>query len=551
MKKILIILLLFFVVGCTGNNNKNVSPDAITIINELDKNEVIIEGQALKLIAIVTPSNAPQDVIWSSSDEQIATVNENGEVTGLKEGSVTIIAKTKDFEVYDMIDLIVYNDVRNLKTIEGIIEYLDTIIPSIAGETLPFEYRIEGARLSWSTSDENIITRTGRVNPSNVDKVITVVCKIDLGRVSGEFTKEVMVKKYNLRDISNKKLAFTYLYDYSGSYKGFREGDLEKIDVINYAFGGISAGKVVVSTSSKLLDITAEAHKHGVRVVLAVGGWGVDGFSDAALTAASRKVFIDSLLVAIDKYSLNGIDFDWEYPTSTAGGLIKARPEDKVNFTYLVQETYTALKAKDPSLTLSIAVPNGSWAASNYYEPAKLNNYIDYLHLMSYDMINYASSTNKIVQSSHHTNMYSSTNSVSSAENGVKAYSDLGISKSKIVIGVAFYGHGFKVSNAGNNGMKANTDTSISGNKFTVSYNDIVDKYLSDSKYQVFYDEQAKAHWLYGDNTVISYDSPESIAVKAEYAINNNLCGLMVWQYNQDHKTSILTNAIYDNLNKK
>ena len=99
--------------------------------------------------------------------------------------------------------------------------------------------------------------------------------------------------------------------------------------------------------------------------------------------------------------------------------------------------------------------------------------------------------------------------------------------------------------------MIANTDTAISGNKFTVSYNDIVDKYLSDSKYQVFYDEQAKAHWLYGDNTVISYDSPESIAVKAEYAINNNLCGLMVWQYNQDHKTSILTNAIYDNLNKK
>lgn len=551
MKKILVVLLLFFIVGCTNKGtNKVIEPDGLLIVNENDKNEVIIGGQALVLSAIATPNGASQEVEWISSDETIATVDENGYVTGLKEGVVTITAKTKDFEIYDSIDIIVYDDIRNLKTIEGIVSYLDTIIPSETTDDLSLVFRLEGAKLTWSSSNEGIISRIGKVNPSQNDSVITLTCKIELGRVSGEFKKEVMVRKYTLRDISNRKLTFTYLYDYLGSFKGFREGDLERIDVINYAFAGISGGKVKVSTTSQLPQITKEAHAHGVRVVLAVGGWGVDGFSDAALTKESRKVFIDSLLDAVDEYQLNGIDFDWEYPTSTASGLIKARPEDKQNFTYLVQETYNALKAKDPELTLSIAVPNGSWAANNYYEINKIKDYIDYLHLMSYDMINYATSTNKIIKSTHHTNLFSSSNSLSSADSGVDAYNSLGIAKSKIVMGVAFYGHGFKVSEVGNNGMQANTDTSVTGNKFTVSYNDIVNNYLSDPKYQVFFDDEAKATWLYGDGITISYDSPESIAAKAQYVLDNDLGGLMVWQYNQDHTTSILTKAMYENLNK-
>ena len=49
-------------------------------------------GQTVDLDATVAPENANDEVTWSSSDESIATVDENGVVTFIKEGSVTITA---------------------------------------------------------------------------------------------------------------------------------------------------------------------------------------------------------------------------------------------------------------------------------------------------------------------------------------------------------------------------------------------------------------------------------------------------------------------------
>ncbi|MFA7366722.1 MAG: glycosyl hydrolase family 18 protein [Bacilli bacterium] len=553
MKKILILVLMFLVVGCT-NESKNIdleTPTGVMIFNNSEDNEAIVGGMTVELFAIVNPSNASQEVIWSSSDENIATVSDSGVVTGINEGSVTITVKVKDYDFTDSIDLFVYDDNRNLKAIDEIIDYLDTIIPESTTEDIALPSVLEGARLSWKSSNESIISIIGRVSLGKAPESVTLTADVRIGRVRKEFEKEVMVDSYTLRDISNRKVSFAYLYDHAGSFTGFNDGDLDKIDVINYAFGGIRNGELALASSTRLPQIVSESHKAGVRVVLAIGGWGVDGFSDASLTKDSRKIFIDSILEGIDKYHLDGIDFDWEYPTSTAGGLIKARPEDKQNFTHLVVETYEALKAKNPDLTLSIAVPNGSWAAQSYYEVNKIKDHIDYLHLMSYDMINFATASNKIVKSSHHTNLLPSSNAVSSATSGINAYHSLGIPKEKIVLGIAFYGHGFKVSNAGNNGMGADTDTAVAGNKFTISYRAIVNDYLSNPEtYTVYYDDAAKASWLYGNGTVISYDDPRSIAAKCDYVNDNDLGGVMFWQYSQDHTDSILVNAIFDNLNK-
>lgn len=556
MKKIAILLLLLFLVGCTtGGKKEDSNPTNVEIFNLNDADEVIVGGDKLSLTVFVYPSNADQSVTWSSSNDTVATVDEVGNVTGLQEGQVTIFATSKvDAKVKGSINIFVYDDAKNLKTIDDIKKFLDTVVPSEATEDILIPFVVEGVKLSWNSSDEDTISRTGKVKRDLVDRRVTLSCTINISRVQGEFTKEVMVSKYELRN-PDRKLVFTYLYDYNGSFTGFNDGDLDKIDVINYAFAGIRDGKLSVSTSSNLESIVKQAHEKGVRVVLAIGGWGVDGFSDAVLTAQTRKVFIDSILAGIDKYRLNGIDLDWEYPTSTASGLIKARPEDKVNFTYLCQELKAALKAKNPDLTLSIAVPNGSWAAQTYYEVDKLNASIDFLHLMSYDVINFATSTNKIVKASHHTNLFTSSLSVSSADAGVNAYKKRvgfeGIDPSKIIVGIAFYGHAFVVDGGGTNGMGANCDTSIEGNKFTVSYKKIAEEYLTQpNKYTVYTDEQAKARWIYGENLVISYDDPYSIAAKVDYVYENNLGGVMVWQYTQDDSQSTLVNAIYNSINR-
>ncbi len=64
----------------------------------LDKSTLSIsEGMTSKISATVSPSDATDSsVVWTSSDESIVKVDQNGNVTAVKEGSATITAKTND-----------------------------------------------------------------------------------------------------------------------------------------------------------------------------------------------------------------------------------------------------------------------------------------------------------------------------------------------------------------------------------------------------------------------------------------------------------------------
>ena len=73
-----------------------------------------------------------------------------------------------------------------------------------------------------------------------------------------------------------------------------------------------------------------------LKVLVSVGGWGADGFSDAALTDATRSLFARSVAKFMRNNRLDGIDIDWEYPCSSGGG-IKSRPEDRENFSLLLE----------------------------------------------------------------------------------------------------------------------------------------------------------------------------------------------------------------------
>jgi len=80
------------------------STDSIT----LDKNHLeLFEGSSEKLTATVTPNSA--NVIWSSRDESIATVDPNGNVTALREGQAIITAKVENTELVATATVIVKN----------------------------------------------------------------------------------------------------------------------------------------------------------------------------------------------------------------------------------------------------------------------------------------------------------------------------------------------------------------------------------------------------------------------------------------------------------
>ncbi|NFG58196.1 Ig-like domain-containing protein [Clostridium botulinum] len=72
----------------------------------LDKSSLTLkENNTKKLTAITTPTAV--DVEWSSSDEAVATVDQNGKVTGLKEGTCIITAQIKGTDVKATCEVIV------------------------------------------------------------------------------------------------------------------------------------------------------------------------------------------------------------------------------------------------------------------------------------------------------------------------------------------------------------------------------------------------------------------------------------------------------------
>lgn len=69
----------------------------VSAINVTAKKTEVAPGKATSVAAEITPENATRKIVkWSSSDEEIATVNFAGSVTAKKEGTVTITATATD-----------------------------------------------------------------------------------------------------------------------------------------------------------------------------------------------------------------------------------------------------------------------------------------------------------------------------------------------------------------------------------------------------------------------------------------------------------------------
>ena len=114
----------------------------------------------------------------------------------------------------------------------------------------------------------------------------------------------------------------------------------EKLTHLNYSFAHIDAGRALLDLPDAAADLARlralKRQNPQLKVIVSVGGWLADGFSDAALTDSSRRTFAQSAVTLLRDYTLDGIDLDWEYPGQGVAG-IKYRDADKHNFTLLLK----------------------------------------------------------------------------------------------------------------------------------------------------------------------------------------------------------------------
>jgi chitinase len=183
--------------------------------------------------------------------------------------------------------------------------------------------------------------------------------------------------------------------------------DAHNLTRINYAFAAIEDGRLAAGSplnapnpgapnpdaqnlDAQNLALLTSLRKQNpsLTVLVSVGGWlGSGAFSDVALSAQSRKVFVESAVDFLRRYDLDGLDVDWEYPGMPGSGHT-FRPEDKRDFTLLLKDLRSRFDREEKATGRSLILTIAAAAFSDYLahtEMKDVQRYADTVNLMTYD----------------------------------------------------------------------------------------------------------------------------------------------------------------------
>lgn len=296
-----------------------------------------------------------------------------------------------------------------------------------------------------------------------------------------------------------------------------------------------------------------------LKILPSIGGWTLSdpffGFTDKK----NRDTFVASVKEFLLTWKFyDGVDIDWEYPGGTGANPDLGDPEkDGQAYVDLMKElrqmldTLSAETGRTYELTSAIGAGWDKIEDVNYPDATQ---YMDYLFVMTYDF--YGAWDNNL---GHQAALYCGSHITAAqcegtltpddgpeytTDNGVKELLKQGVSPSKLVLGAAMYGRGWSgvtrdsmtdtsnpITGVGNGPIVGSWEAGV------IDYKDIVTDYLGKSGVEQFYDEPAKAPYLYKESTgeVITYDDARSVEAKAAYVRSQGFAGLFSWEIDGDN----------------
>ena len=309
---------------------------------------------------------------------------------------------------------------------------------------------------------------------------------------------------------------------------------------INYAHGRFKNpktgdGGIEIADVDLMKKVIALKEKNpNLKVLLMIGGWGqkADGFSMMARDLDKRKAFCESCKSHLDKYGLDGVDIDWEYPTYPAegNGAIQA---DTQNFNLLLRELRQTI-GNEKLITFA------SSSSAKYVDWKTAILYIDYVNVMTYDM---GSAPER-----HNSPLYrSDTFNQTSCDESIGLHVAAGIPLKRQVLGVPFYGKAYK------GGDEKYPDETYKIYDYEVKYNEMADIFKGtyhgkdvNGKNIRHWDDVAKVPYLTDEDghILLCYDDPESVELKGKYVGTKGILGAMFWEYRHDDSDHSLLKAL-------
>ncbi|OLL23503.1 Chitinase A1 [Neolecta irregularis DAH-3] len=328
----------------------------------------------------------------------------------------------------------------------------------------------------------------------------------------------------------------------------YKKIPFEYLTHISYAFGTFGADYKLQFGKDSLEGLTQCAHAYFTKVIFSIGGWGGSKyFSPMVADSAARARFVNNCLDIVEKYCIDGIDLDWEYPGRFGNADTIFDPvNDTPNLLLLLQELRAALPAeKEISLAVRVAPFDGSNGPLS--DVSQFADYIDRLNIMVYDMSG-PSWSPKTASSAP-------MRDARSAMSAFEAWTSAGIPVTKLCLGVPFYGYAWILldgDSPSTNGISNDYVQGVAPGETVYpdswDFRDLVAQgILAGPKY-----DQATAPWRRGyDNFTktaylwnrltkqfITYDDPTSLEAKVNYAKSIGSAGMMFWELKCDDQTN-------------
>ncbi|KRY21617.1 putative endochitinase [Trichinella patagoniensis] len=254
-----------------------------------------------------------------------------------------------------------------------------------------------------------------------------------------------------------------------------------------------------------------------LKTLLSVGGYGfgIQKFQQLARNQYARSKFVNSLKEFLRRFNFDGVDLDWEYPTSA----------DYSHFIILVKDIadafhYESVTTGKPKLLLTAAVTGNEQTAADGYNVQAMARYFDFVNVMTYDFHG-----GWEMQTGINSPLYAYSAAVEWAKqwnvaDAAEAWFKMGMPREKIVIGFATYGRGWNLPigntdhgiRVGTRAVGPATATTFVQQTGVAAFYELCEMLENGAKR--FWDDESKTPYLVHDGKWYSYDDPDSYSEK-------------------------------------
>ena len=310
---------------------------------------------------------------------------------------------------------------------------------------------------------------------------------------------------------------------------------ISKLTHINHA--GVSFdsnAKLVVPKGFLEPELIEKAHAAGVKVLLLLGG----NFTALENQSGLVQTLVKNLQVFEDMHGYDGVDIDWEYPSTT---------QDAATFLNLM----AALRGVFPSPTFVLSADVAPWGGSGYDFP-NVTPLVDYFNIMMYDCAGPWTDDGQLNSAIFPDPFNPATYNCEpggTVKEAIDIYlNDLSIPPVQLNMGTPFYGYLYE--NVGSLwGFCPNSNCS---NTVSENYGTFIKQRINQDGWRTFYDTYSLVPYMLrtdGKPGFITYDDAFSTFYRVSYSVwRRGLGGSFMWSLDADYdgESQDLLDAMYN-----